>query len=506
MDSNKTRMFIPKPTKSATLLLIDARKTPVMLSLSGEATMGRDYPGSDRDIRICSGIVGRKHGEFVYDNSSDTYYYIDNNSLNGTFINGIKLQPFNNRGSRAFKLSDGDIIRIDRSDLSHPHPEAVLIIFSRSFEKNEQWNTVDITNCYKITIGRDEKNTIRLADIMTSRLHAQIQNEPGHAVISDCNSQNGVMVNGKRIDRSERIHYNDVIRIANTMLIFTDSSIVYNNPGERSGRLTVDIHDQTFGSRTIIKSIAFEADTRDFILILGGSGAGKTTLINAVLGEVKANGNVSLDGQSLYDNFKTMKSQVGLVPQFVNLRDNDKVMSTLMDIADIKLRGYSKKEKQDRIDKILETLGVQGLKNHFIRQLSGGQKKKISVAAQLVGFQKVFILDEPDSGLDPASRIQQMEILSDIADSGKIVMVVSHASEEGLNTDSGDYRFSKVLVLAKSVLDNCGELAFYGDTDEALRFFGVNSLKEIIIEINPENEGGKGKSDYYIDKFRSKNK
>lgn len=506
MDSNKTRMFIPKPTKSATLLLIDARKTPVMLSLSGEATMGRDYPGSDRDIRICSEIVGRKHGEFVYDNSSDTYYYIDNNSLNGTFINGIKLQPFNNRGSRAFKLSDGDIIRIDRSDLSHPHPEAVLIIFSRSFEKNEQWNTVDITNCYKITIGRDEKNTIRLADIMTSRLHAQIQNEPGHAVISDCNSQNGVMVNGKRIDRSERIHYNDVIRIANTMLIFTDSSIVYNNPGERSGRLTVDIHDQTFGSRTIIKSIAFEADTRDFILILGGSGAGKTTLINAVLGEVKANGNVSLDGQSLYDNFKTMKSQVGLVPQFVNLRDNDKVMSTLMDIADIKLRGYSKKEKQDRIDKILETLGVQGLKNHLIRQLSGGQKKKISVAAQLVGFQKVFILDEPDSGLDPASRIQQMEILSDIADSGKIVMVVSHASEEGLNTDSGDYRFSKVLVLAKSVLDNCGELAFYGDTDEALRFFGVNSLKEIIIEINPENEGGKGKSDYYIDKFRSKNK
>lgn len=506
MDSNKTRMFIPKPTKSATLLLIDARKTPVMLSLSGEATMGRDYPGSDRDIRICSGIVGRKHGEFVYDNSSDTYYYIDNNSLNGTFINGIKLQPFNNRGSRAFKLSDGDIIRIDRSDLSHPHPEAVLIIFSRSFEKNEQWNTVDITNCYKITIGRDEKNTIRLADIMTSRLHAQIQNEPGHAVISDCNSQNGVMVNGKRIDRSERIHYNDVIRIANTMLIFTDSSIVYNNPGERSGRLTVDIHDQTFGSRTIIKSIAFEADTRDFILILGGSGAGKTTLINAVLGEVKANGNVSLDGQSLYDNFKTMKSQVGLVPQFVNLRDNDKVMSTLMDIADIKLRGYSKKEKQDRIDKILETLGVQGLKKHLIRQLSGGQKKKISVAAQLVGFQKVFILDEPDSGLDPASRIQQMEILSDIADSGKIVMVVSHASEEGLNTDSGDYRFSKVLVLAKSVLDNCGELAFYGDTDEALRFFGVNSLKEIIIEINPENEGGKGKSDYYIDKFRSKNK
>ena len=95
-----------------------------------------------------------------------------------------------------------------------------------------------------------------------------------------------------------------------------------------------------------------------------------------------------------------------------------------MDIADIKLKNFSKKEKQDRIDKILKKLGVQGLKNHLIRQLSGGQKKKISVAAQLVGYQKVFILDEPDSGLDPASRIQQMEILSDIAESGKIVSVI----------------------------------------------------------------------------------
>ena len=502
MDHNKTQMFIPKPARPATLFIVDKRKRPLLLPMSGDATLGRDYPGSDRKIKIQSSIVGRKHGEFVYDNYSDNYYYIDNNSLNGTFINGVKLKPYNSRGSKAYRLSDGDVIRIDRSDLSHPHHEAVLMIFSRSFDPKERWNIADITTMSRVSVGRAEENTIRLDDMMASRLHAQICATPQGVVMYDCNSQNGIIVNGKKIYQSTYLHNNDVIRIANTMMIFTGSNIVFNSPDDRSGCLSVDIHDQTFGNRTIIRDIAFEADTRDFVLILGGSGAGKTTLINAVLGEVKANGKVMLDGQSLYDNFKTMKSQVGLVPQFVNLRDNDKVISTLMDIADIKLSSYSKKEKLARIDKILNMLGVQGLRNHLIRQLSGGQKKKISVAAQLVGFQKVFILDEPDSGLDPASRIQQMEILNEIADSGKIVMVVSHASEEGFDFESGHYRFTKVLVLARSERDKSGHLAFYGDTADALNFFGVQRLKEIIIEINPENEGGKGRADYYIDRFR----
>ena len=209
-----------------------------------------------------------------------------------------------------------------------------------------------------------------------------------------------------------------------------------------------------------------------------------------------------LDGQDLYENFKTMKAQIGLVPQFINLRDNDKVITTLMDIADIKLKGYSKSEKEARIAKILNTLGVLNLKNHLIRQLSGGQKKKVSVAAQLVGFQKVFICDEPDSGLDAASRMQQMDILSDIAKSGKIVMVISHEPDDAVDKATGNYHFTKVLVLAKSGIDNSGHLAFFGAPDEALDFFGVNKLQEIMLEINPEHEGGKGRADYYINKFK----
>ena len=135
MSEIKTQMFIPKPVRGATLFILDNRKEPLMLPLRGNATVGREYPTSDRTIRLHSEIVGRAHGEFIYDNSADTFYYIDNNSLNGTYINGIRLQPYNQRGSKAIRLSDGDILRIDRSDLSHPHPQAVLMIFSRSMEK-----------------------------------------------------------------------------------------------------------------------------------------------------------------------------------------------------------------------------------------------------------------------------------------------------------------------------------------------------------------------------------
>lgn len=504
MAEIKTQMFIPKPMRAATLLLIDNRKKPIMISLKGNATLGRDYPESTRNIRICSEIVGRAHGEFVHDDSTDTYYYIDNNSLNGTYINGVKLQPYNQRGSKAVRLFDGDIIRIDRSDLNHPHPQAVLIIFSRSFEKNEQWSNIDISGYSNITIGRASENILCLNDDMASRAHAEIRISNYESIIFDKNSHNGIYINRRLVNKCSVLHDNDVIRIANTMLIFKGNSILYNNPGERSGCLSVKIYEKNVGfkKKTLLKDIYFEADTKDFILILGGSGAGKTTLVNAVLGDGKVNGKVMLNGQNLYENFKAMKSQIGLVPQFINLRDNDKVITTLMDMADIKLKGYSKDEKEARINKILNTLGVLNLKNHLIRQLSGGQKKKVSVAAQLVGFQKVFICDEPDSGLDAASRMQQMDILSDIAKSGKIVMVISHEPDDAVDKNTGKYHFTKVLVLAKSNIDNSGHLAFFGPPDDALNFFGVNKLQEIMLEINPEHEGGKGRADYYINKFK----
>lgn len=507
MEIQKTMYYQPAPALPATLLVVDCRCTPKVVPLKGDMSFGRIYNGQMCDITVQSAIVGRRHGEFIYDDSEGAYYYIDNNSLNGTFINGYKLEKYNARGSRAYKLTDGDVIRVDRKTLDHPHNEAVLMIFCTSLRYDESWKIFDAGKLVNITIGRGENNVVRLTDIAASREHAVLRRGQSGWTIFDNNSQNGISVNGMEVRGNAHVNDHDVIKIANTTIIIIGSKLVFNNPRESTGNLFVRIDRKAvdFGRKTLLRDIQFQVDSSDFVLILGGSGAGKTTLVKAILGDGKAEGRIILNGQNLYDNFKSMKSQIGLVPQFLTLRVNDTVKSTLMDIADIKLdrKNYSKEDKIRRINEIMERVGITNLQNHLISQLSGGQKKKVSVAYQLVGFQKVFICDEPDSGLDAASRTQQMEILKEIAANDKIVMVISHEPDDAINVETGESLFSKVVVLAKSSKDNAGHLAFFGGVNDALAHFGVNRLQDIMKEINPPYEGGKGRADFYIDKFNA---
>ncbi len=506
MISYNTVYYKPKPKKAATLLIIDKSQKPKMILLSGNRTLGRDYPDANCDIRVNSKIVGRKHGEFVFDDSDGTYYYIDNNSKNGTYINGEKLAPYNERGSKAYSLTDGDIIRIDRSNLRAPHPEAVIIIFSTTFDFNMKWHEYIIGNTDRITIGRENDCLLKLDDLMASRCHAILQKYNENWYLKDNNSTNGVGINGTEIENEVTVYDHDIIRIANTTLIFLGNKILYNSENTFNASLLVEIKEKTvdLGRKTLLKNIHAEFNNGDFVLILGGSGAGKTTLIRAILGESKANGKIILNGQDLYKNFKNMKSQIGLVPQFLTLRKNDTLRNTLIDTAGIKLgKKYSKQERIDRVEKILEHVGIKEHENKLIGQLSGGQQKKAAVANQLVGFQKVFICDEPDSGLDAASRTQQMEILKEISQENKIVMVVTHEPDDAVRIIDGVRKslFTKVIVLARSSVDKAGHLAFFGDVNEAMLFFGVERLQDIMLEINPVEEGGKGKADEYINKY-----
>lgn len=104
-------------------------------------------------------------------------------------------------------------------------------------------------------------------------------------------------------------------------------------------------------------------------------------------------------------------------------------------------------------------------------------------------------MDEPDSGLDGIMAKSLMQNLREIADEGRIVMVISHAP------DRASELFDKVIVLAKSIKDNCGHLAFFGTVDEAFEFFNVNTLEDVVKRINRQDEGGEDLSDFYIEKY-----
>lgn len=508
MSISQTVYYKPAAAKPATLLIIDNTRRCRLVSLNGVMTFGREHPGSECALRVNSSIVGRHHGDFFAIEGS--YYYIDKNSRNGTYVNGRKLRPLDETGTERHRLSNGDILRIDGKDLSNPSPEAVLIIFSTTFSADENWSEFKLGNRSSVIIGRDGsgENALLLNDDMASRRHAELRKLGSQWFLRDLGSLNGIGLNGRAISGEVRVTNNDVIRISNTTLIFFDDRILYNSGNTDKVSLTVDIRQKTVdsGRKTLLKDIRAEFEDGDFVLILGGSGAGKTTLIRAILGESKAEGKIDLNGEDLYQNFKNVKPKIGIVPQFLTLRKNDTVRHTLLDTAAIKFgRSMSKEARIKRVNSIMSEVGITEHADKLIGRLSGGQQKKVSVANQMIGQQKVFICDEPDSGLDAASRIQQMEILHDLAKQHKVVMVISHEPDDAVEIVNGHVlcRFTKVLVLAKSENDGAGHLAFFGSPDEAKQFFGVGRLQDIMRKINPKTEGGSGRADEYINRFTS---
>ena len=224
----KTMYYKPISLTKASLLIFDKAKQAKVYQLSGDCTLGKEYPYSECDIRIESEIVGRRHGEFFYDESEGAYYYIDNNSTNGTYINGVKLEPYNERGSKAFQLSDGDIIRVDNKKLNKPHPEAVLIIFSTTLKGSEKWQELMLSGRSEVVIGRDRNCTITLNSMMTSRRHAVLKYDGSQWTIKDKKSTNGTGLNVKELRKETTIFDHDVIRIADSILVFLGDRIIYN--------------------------------------------------------------------------------------------------------------------------------------------------------------------------------------------------------------------------------------------------------------------------------------
>ncbi len=514
---NKTVYYKPLPPKPATLLIIERGKPITLVSLDGSMTLGRASEKSTCDIKIASGIVSRNHGEFIYEDVEGIFYYRDNNSLNGTFYNGVKLEQLNERGTRAVRLSDGDILRIDCENLMNPRSDAVIIIFSTAFSVKETWKRYPLDGIDSVKIGRGISDGICLTDFMASRSHAVMVRAQNTWHITDSGSVNGLAVNREQLEGQRELHIFDVIRIANTTLIFLGNEVIYNEVqmaapqpeqvrANRSVVMSVNIDEvkvrkfNSIAKKTLLSHINLDVEAGDFVLILGGAGAGKTTFIKSLMGSIKRTGKVEgqvlFDNMDLYKNFRMLKHKIGLVPQFSTTRDNDTVYNTIMDAANIKLAGeYSNAEIRQRVDNVIGKLMLTSLTGNLVKNLSGGQKKRVEVAIQAIGDQEVFVLDEPDSGMDYATRVDLMTNLHSCTDSGGVVMVISHSP------DDAAHLFTKVIVLAKSQRDEVGRLAYYGDVENAYKFFGVGKLSDIVMEIN--YEGGHGRADEFIDKFEN---
>ncbi len=249
---------------------------------------------------------------------------------------------------------------------------------------------------------------------------------------------------------------------------------------------------------TLLRDIAMDIGPGNMVLILGGSGAGKTTFVNAVTGYEKAQATISLGGTDVYKNYDRIKYSIGFVPQSDLLRGDDTVAATLLNAAQMRLSmDISEPEKRVRVQETLERFGLSEFADSHVSKLSGGQRKRLSIGVEYISDPSLFILDEPDSGLDGVMARDLMERLRAIADQGKIVMVITHQPDRAIDL------FDQVLVLAKESASGAGRLAFYGPVQECRSFFGVETMEQVIRAVNARTEGGLGEADTYIARYQA---
>ncbi|MFJ9877825.1 FHA domain-containing protein [[Kitasatospora] papulosa] len=321
-------------------------------------------------------------------------------------------------------------------------------------------------------IGRALENELVVSDLQVSRLHAEFRATPdGRFEIRDLGSHNGTYVNGQPLSKSGSalIGPNDIVGVGHsTFRLVGDRLEEFVDTGEVSfsaRHLTVTVD----GGKDILKDVSFGVPEKSLIAVIGPSGSGKSTLLKALTGYRPANqGDVLYDNRNLYKQFAELRQRIGLVPQDDILHKELTVTRALRYAAKLRFPAdTTEAERTARIHEVLAELKLDIHRDKKITSLSGGQRKRVSVALELLTKPSLIFLDEPTSGLDPGMDRDVMQLLRGLADDGRTVLVVTHSVAELAICD-------KLLVMAPG-----GSVAYFGPPEEALNFFGYTSWADV---------------------------
>ncbi|MER6169390.1 ABC transporter ATP-binding protein/permease [Streptomyces violaceorubidus] len=321
-------------------------------------------------------------------------------------------------------------------------------------------------------IGRALENDLVVSDLQVSRHHAEFHSTPdGRMEIRDLGSHNGTYVNGQPIAKggSQLLGPTDIVGVGHsTFQIVGDRLEEFVDTGEVSfsaRHLTVTVD----GGKQILKDVSFGVPEKSLIAVIGPSGSGKSTLLKALTGYRPADqGEVLYDNRNLYKQFAELRQRIGLVPQDDILHKELTVKKALKYAAKLRFPADTTAAERDaRIDEVLRELKLDIHKDKKVTSLSGGQRKRVSVALELLTKPSLIFLDEPTSGLDPGMDRDVMQLLRGLADDGRTVLVVTHSVAELATCD-------KLLVMAPG-----GSVAYFGPPEEALNFFGYDTWADV---------------------------
>ncbi|MEV1055324.1 FHA domain-containing protein [Streptomyces sp. NPDC049887] len=320
-----------------------------------------------------------------------------------------------------------------------------------------------------VRIGRAADNDIVIDDLIVSRRHAELRAHlDGRYEIVDLGSHNGTYLNGQPVTQAG-ISEGDTVGIGHSTFRLVGDEL---QEFVDSGEISLDVQDLAVtvdeGRKVLLDHVSFPVGEKCLLAVVGPSGAGKSTLLNALTGLRPAeHGAVVYDGRDLYRDYAELRRRIGLVPQDDILHVQLTVRRALGYAAELRFpEDTASAEREARVEEVIRELGLEQRADQPIHSLSGGQRKRVSVALELLTKPSLLFLDEPTSGLDPGMDRSVMHMLRGLADDGRTVIVVTHSV---LNLDVCD----RLLVMAPG-----GRIAYFGAPEDALEFFGFDQWPE----------------------------
>ncbi|MEV3900984.1 ATP-binding cassette domain-containing protein [Mycobacterium sp. NPDC050551] len=453
---------VPTLTPTITVCSAHGRHT---FAPGQDVVIGRDVRA---DVRIPHPKVSRSH--VVLRHLDESWVAVDDTSLHGIYADGRRVQSVEVRGGQTIHLvaPDGPQLRFELGAPASP-ADAETTRMSRQPDRQGS-----------LTIGRTPDNDIVVPDVLASRHHATLIATDRGVRLSSIDGRNGTFVNGERITDTP-LADDDIVTIGNVDFVFTAGVLVRRTqPAATTGGLEVNEVSLAIERDTVLLDrITFTARPGTLTAVIGPSGSGKSTLAKTIVGAGRpTSGTVSFEGRDLNTRYAALRSRIGMVPQDDIVHGRLTVAQALDFAAELRMPADTAAEdRRQVIAAVLEELELAGHADTRIDTLSGGQRKRVSVALELLTGPSLLVLDEPTTGLDPALDRAVMGMLRRLADAGRVIVVVTHSLSF---LDVCD----QVLLLAPG-----GKTAFCGPPDELGPAMGSTDWADIFTGVCADPDG-----------------
>ena len=379
-------------------------------------TIGRD---SDNDVVLDYPMVSGHHAKIV--RAADHWLLVDLNSTNGTAIDRPEQRI------REVFLPSEAMVYFG----SLPVPASRLL--GGNLQLGQKSHSTLHFSGEPLILGRAPTCDVVLDYPMISARHARLQRSAGKVTVEDLGSTNGTYVNGERISGKTAVAVGAVIGLGSYTLRLTSPEMLEQR--DYRGNVTIEARDVAIDvpSKRLLEKVSLTIYPSELTGLMGPSGAGKTTLMNALNGyNHPTEGTVLFNQVDLYPHFERFRMHVGYVPQEDIMHRELTVREALFYSARLRLPGdFSDTDIHERIEGLLAQLGLRGVEDTRIgsperRGISGGQRKRVNLAMELITEPLVLFLDEPTSGLSSEDALMVMRVLRRLADDGKTILITIH--------------------------------------------------------------------------------